>query len=528
MAVDLSIVDARIVDGTTRPWFHGSVAIDDGVVEGIYRAASELPAARRQIDVDRDVLAPGFVDAHSHSDLRPFVDPSHEQKLRQGVTTEILGQDGFSMAPLPVGEHEGWIDHLSGFTGTADVPFDWQITGEYLDALKGTTPGVNLATLVGHGTVRYGELGFEERASTDAERRRMADAVETALEDGAVGVSTGLVYAPQRAALTEELLEIGHASAPSGTPFVAHVRSEGRGIWRALDEFVRVGAETGTPLHVSHFKLVGDRQWGQADHALARLATARERGVAITADLYPYTAGSTPLTGHLPPWLPRDDRDALLDALADPDVREDITDALDGVSEEWENLVGAVGAENVVIADVGSDADLVGRSLAEIAEERGTDPATVICDVLIEEDLDVTTIEHGMADADVRTLLAGEGVAIGTDGLYGAKPHPRLYGTYPEILGRFVREEGVLSLPEAIHKMTALPASIYGLDRKGLLRPGMDADAVVFDPDAVGSPATFTQPRQYPTGITHVLVNGTIAVEDGELTDDRGGEIVRS
>jgi N-acyl-D-amino-acid deacylase len=356
----------------------------------------------------------------------------------------------------------------------------------------------------------------------------MADAIETALDEGAVGVSTGLVYAPQRAASTPELLALGRATAPYGRPFVAHIRSEGRGIWSALDEFVRVGAETGVPLHVSHFKLVGDRQWGQTDRALARLATARERGVAITADLYPYTAGSTPLTGLLPPWLPSDDRDALLDALADPDVRADVADALAGVSDEWENVVGAVGAENVVIADVGSDADLPGKSLAEIAEARGTDPATVICDVLLEEDLEVTSIEHGMTEADVRALLAGEGVAIGTDGLYGAKPHPRLYGTYPRILGTFVREESVLSLPEAIHKMTALPASIYGLDRKGLLRPGMDADITVFDPDAVGSPATFTQPRQFPTGISHVLVNGTVAVEDGQLTGNRDGEILRS
>lgn len=530
MAAELRIDDARIVDGTGAPWFRGCVAVEDGRIEGVYRDRDAAPDADERIDAGGDALAPGFVDAHSHSDLRPFVDPLLEPKLRQGVTTEILGQDGFSMAPLPGGDHGEWREHLAGFTGTADVPLDWETTGEYLDALAAADPAVNLATLVGHGTVRYGELGTEEREATGDERAAMAAAVEDALDAGAVGVSTGLVYAPQRAAATEELVALGEAVAPAGKPFVAHIRSEGRGIWAALDEFVRVGAETGAPLHVSHFKVVGDRQWGNAERALSRLETARRRGVDITADQYPYTAGSTPMTGLLPPWLPGDG-EALLDALGDPEVRERLRADIEAGGDDWENVIGDVGWENVVIADAGGesgDADLVGRSLADIAEDRGDDPTAVLCDVLIAADLDATTIEHGMTEADVERLLAAPDVAVGTDGLYGDRPHPRLYGTYPRILGTYVREKEVVALPEAIRKMTALPARIYGLDRKGLIRPGMDADLVAFDPDAVGSPATFTRPRQFPTGIEHVVVDGTVAVRDGEPTGARAGNVLRS
>jgi len=449
MTVELRIDDARIVDGTGAPWFRGAVTVEDSRIEGVYRDQDAAPDADDRIDAERRVLAPGFVDAHSHSDLRPFVDSGLEPKLRQGITTEIVGQDGFSMAPLPEDDRGRWRERLSGFTGTSEVPLDWETTGEYLDALSAADPAVNLATLIGHGTVRYGELGTEERVPTDDELAAMVAAVEQALDDGAVGVSTGLVYAPQRAASTEELLAIGEAVAPAGRPFVAHIRSEGRGIWAALDEFVRVGAETGAPLHVSHFKVVGERQWGHAETALSRLETARRRGVDVTADQYPYTAGSTPLTGLLPPWLPSDDGEELLEALADPAVRERFREDVETGGDDWENVIGDVGWENVVIADVGSDADLPGRSLAEIADERGDAPSTVVCDLLIEEELDVTTIEHGMAERDVETLLADAGVAVGTDGLYGGKPHPRLFGTYPRILGTYVREAGVLSAASA-------------------------------------------------------------------------------
>ena len=527
---DLAVDNARIVDGTGAPWFRGAVAVAGGRIAAVSRE-SEGVDAETVVDAGGRVVCPGFVDTHSHSDLELFTDPALEPKLRQGITTEVLGQDGFSIAPVEAGDAAEWRAHLSGLAGDVDVDWTWRSIGDYLDAIDARGIGPNVATLVGHGTVRFAVMGMGDRAPTDGELAEMADLVTEGLEGGAVGFSTGLIYPPQVNAETHEVRALAERLAPVGRPFVAHIRSEGQLIWDALDEFVDIGAEAGVPLHLSHYKVAGSRQHGKADRANALIEAARERGVDLTAEQYPYTAGNTVLTSVLPPWVQSAGPEATLSRLGDPDVRERIrrdieANRIDG----WENPALRTGWENIVVRNVDSPEYRTydGTDLAAIADDRDQHPVEAVCDLLVAEDLEVNIVSHAMAEGDVREILTNDRVCVATDGLFGATPHPRTYGTYPRVLGRYVREENLLTLEEAVRKMTSLPARAMGFQRKGVLRPGMDADLVVFDPDAVGSPATYGDPTRHPHGITHVIVNGGIALEGGELTGERPGQTLRA
>lgn len=532
MSLDVLLRNGRVVDGTGAPWFRGAVGIRDGRIATVRRDdGARLENAEEEVDLAGRVVCPGFVDTHSHSDLRLFSEPTLEPKIRQGITTEVLGQDGFSMAPM---HREGgpveWEDHLSGLDGRLDREWTWETTTEYFDAIEATGIGPNLTMLVGYGTVRFNVLGMSDRAPTGDELDRMGDLIEESLEAGAVGLSTGLVYTPQTNAETDEVRALAERLAPYGRPFVAHIRSERADLWTALDEFVDIGAETGAPLHLSHFKLGGPPQYGKADRATAKLEAARARGVDITADQYPYAAGSTTLSYVLPPWVHAEGPDQALSHLQEPDARERIRrDIEDNRIDGWENPGGYSGFDKVVVTSVPSEAntDLEGMSVAEIGAERGVDPITAALDLLAEENLEVSIVNHFLSEGDVRAIMQYERTGIATDGLFGGKPHPRVYGTYPRVLGTYVREENLFSLEEAVRKMTSLPARAMGLQSKGVLRPGMDADLVVFDPLTIGSPATYEDPHQFPTGLPHVLVDGTFVVRDGETTGETPGSVVR-
>jgi len=463
--------------------------------------------------------------------LELFADPTLAPKLRQGITTEILGQDGFSMAPMyRDGGAEEWAKQLGALAGRADVDWTWGSVANYFDAVEENGIAPNVGLLVGHGTVRFNVLGMADRVPTDDELDEMADLVTEALDDGAVGFSTGLIYTPCTYADTDEVRELASRLGPYGRPFVAHIRSEGRWIWEALDEFVDTGADENVPLHLSHFKIAGSIQHGKVDRATALLETARERGVDITAEQYPYTAGSTMLSAVLPPWVHAEGPEGTLEHLRDDAARERIRrDVEEWRIDGWENIGALTGWENVVIANVKTETNehLEGASVATIAAERDTNPVNTICDLLLEEELGVSMTIHMLEETDVRDILSYERVCVGSDGLFGGKPHPRVYGTYPRILGHYVRGENLLTMEEAVRKMTSLPARAMGLDRKGLLRSGMDADLVVFDPTTVESRATFENPRQYPNGIDHVIVNGELAVRDGKTTGNLPGQAVR-
>ncbi|NHX37952.1 D-aminoacylase [Halolamina sp. R1-12] len=528
---DLLIENARIVDGTGAPWFRGSVAVEGDRITDVVREKDPGIAAETVVDADGRVVSPGFIDTHSHSDMELFADATLAPKLRQGITTEILGQDGFSMAPMHrEGGAEEWAKQLGALAGRVDVDWTWGSVEEYFQAVEENGVAPNVGLLAGHGTVRFNVLGMADRAPTDDELAEMGDLVTEALEDGALGFSTGLIYTPCTYADTREVGELAARLAPYGRPFVAHVRSEGRWIWEALDEYVDIGADEGIPLHLSHFKVAGGAQHGKADRATQLVETARERGVDMAAEQYPYTAGSTMLSAVLPPWVHADGPDATLETLRDDDARERIRKDIEQWRiDGWENIGALAGWDNVVIANVESseNEDVEGESVAAVAAERGTHPVEAVCDLLVEEELGVSMVLHLLAEDDVRTIMADERVCIATDGLFGGKPHPRVYGTYPRVLGHYVREENLLTLEEAVRKMTSLPARGMGLTRKGVLRPGMDADLVVFDPDTVESRATFEKPRRFPRGIDHVVVNGEPAVQDGETTGQLPGEAIR-
>jgi N-acyl-D-amino-acid deacylase len=530
--MELVFENAQIVDGTGSPWFRGSVAVQDGEIADVSRRSDHGFDAVETIDVGGDVVCPGFIDTHPHSDLELFNDPTLEPKIRQGITTEVMGQDGYSMAPVPGDGIDPWQQQIRGLDGELEDEWTWMDVAGYLDAVEENGCATNVATLVGHGNVRYHVLGMDERTPTEDELTEMGDLVTEALDQGAVGLSTGLVYFPHMHADTHEVEALAERLAPYGRPFVAHIRSQGRWIWEALDEFIDVGADVDVPIHLSHFVMMGAEQHGKASRGLGIIESARERGIDMTVDQHPYTAGSTMLLNAIPPWAKSGGSERILERLEDPDARERIRrDIEEWRIDGWENVGDLCGWDNIYVADLGTEenAHLQGRSIAEGARKRGEHPIAFVCDLLVEEELKVNvTFRNFYRESDVREILAHEFVNVITDGVFGESPHPRLYGTYPRVLGKYVREENLLSVEDAVRKMTALPARAMGLQDKGIVRPGMDADLVVFDPDVVEARATYERPRQFPRGIRHVVVNGEFVVRDESVTGECPGEAIRS
>jgi len=498
--------------------------VRDGLIEAVSRDRHPGTDDAETIDVRDAVVCPGFIDAHSHSDLRVLTDPTIPPKATQGVTTEVVGQDGFSVAPM-YDDAEPFETYLSGLLGRTDGAWDWGSTAEYFDAIDEAGAAVNVATLVGHGTVRYNVMGMATRDPTDDELDEMEALVDEALEQGAVGLSTGLEYSPQLYAGDEELRALTGCLTPDAWPFVAHIRSYSDGMWDALDEFVDIGAEVGVPVHLSHFKL-GGPNGGLADRGLHLARVARERGVDFTADLYPYAPGSSMLLALLPSWVHEKPPAGMRTAIGKnrERIRRDLS-ADDG----WGSTIDW---GDYVLSHVRSErnADLLGDSLAAVATRRETRPIDVVCDLLLEEDFEVgivTPPSSPQMGTDVREVLADELVAIGSDGIFGRRPHPRLYGTFPRVLGDCARERNLFSVEEAVRKMTSLPARIFGFDSKGVLRSGMDADLVVFDPASVDAPATTERPTQFARGISHVLIDGVFTVRNADVTGNTPGTAVR-
>ncbi len=522
MEYEILFRNATIIDGTGAPWYRATVGVANGKIKTVTRKQNETLNGKRTIDCTNHVLSPGFIDTHSHSDLAVFNDSAIKPKLRQGITTEVLGQDGFSMAPMyrKSGPSE-WQDHLAGLAGRHDIDWTWESTKEYFDAIEENGTAINLGMHVGHGTVRFNVMGMADRSPSTEELKEMQALITESLDQGALGFSTGLVYTPQLNANTEEIQTLASTLADYNRPFVAHIRNEREDIWNALDEFVDIGATEEVPLHLSHFKVAGKPQHGKATRAIHLLETARDRGVDITVEQYPYPAGNTMLSSRLPSWIFRGNQEDILARLSDPEVRTKIKDEYTTGGPDWPALS---------VTNLTSEAQesVEGERITTIAQNRDQHPVDVVCDILIAEDMAAGVISHSMDEHDVKEIMACELVCIATDGLLGGKPHPRTYGTYPRILGRYVREHNHLSIEEAIRKMTALPARAMGLYQKGIVRPGLDADLVVFDPATIKNRATFENPTQHPIGIKHVVVNGESAVRNGNVTDNRPGQVLRA
>jgi len=518
---DLLLKNGRVFDGTGGPWFRADVAARGDTTVEIGPLAEA--AARLTIDCEGMAVAPGFIDTHSHSDLMVFEDPLLSPKLMQGVTTELLGQDGIATAPIRSEHKTDWRRHLSGLLGSPGIEWSWSSFDEYLSALENASPGPNLACLAPHGNIRLWTMGMEDRRATATELEDMVSLMRECFEAGAIGLSTGLIYPPCSYADEDELAALCKGMARYGGFIVVHLRNEDAGLFDALDEMLRVSERSGVPLHISHLKVAGRPQFGMAGELLRKIEAARERGLDVTFDQYPYTAGSTMLFAILPEWLQEGGPDKMIERLKDNAARERI------MAELVSRSSSTVDITDIRVSGVGSEKNkrLEGKNLFAVAEAMDRPMIDAICDLLIEEDLNVSMILFIADEDDVQAILRHPLHMACTDGLLGGKPHPRLYGAFPRILGHYCRELGILGLPEAIRKMTSASAARLGLRDRGLIRPGMKADIVVFDPDEIIDTSTYDEPRRHPKGIRHVFVNGAHAVENGRLLDARSGRVLR-
>lgn len=526
--LDILIKNGKIIDGTGNPWFIADIGVSGGrVVEVRHSIVQE---AGQVIDATGLVVAPGFIDMHTHSDLRVFKHPEEDAKLMQGITTSLIGQDGLSVAPLDEPNKGPMMRRVSGLLGTYLSGWPWNSMAEYLAALDAVRPATNSMMLVPHGAVRAMVVGWENRPATPGELERMKVLLAQALEEGGCGFSTGLIYPPGMYADRTELVELCRVTAGYGGFFVVHMRNEGDYVLDSIREVVGICLEAGCPLHISHLKVGGRRNWGRAPEVLALLEEARAAGLEVTFDQYPYIAGSTMLDAVIPPRFHAGGTARLLESLQDPTVREEIRQVQENIKpERWENWVDSCGWEGIMVNAVRTEKNrwAEGKTISELAAETGKTPLDVVCDLLIEEDDTVTmTVFYGSED-DVKTIMQSEYMTLCSDGIVGGKPHPRVYGTCARFLGKYVREETVLTLPQAIRRMTAAPAQRLGLQDRGLIREGMVADITIFNPETIQDKGTFAEPNQYPEGVEYVLVAGQVALERGQLTGVRAGRALR-
>ena len=523
--MNLLLQNARIVDGTGNPWFWGDVLLDGARIKAVLPRGSHVEA--RTVDVGGHILCPGFVDGHSHSELALLEAPEALAKVMQGVTTENLGLDGMSLAPLHDSNKEDWKKHLSGLAGKSQVEWTWNSLKDYFDCVDAARPALNVSSYVGLGTVRLAVMGMTDRPATPDEIEQMRAIITQCMAEGARGISAGLIYPPSQYQSTEEVVALARTAAALGGIYDVHMRNEADHIATSIDEVIRIGRESGIPVMITHFKIRGRRNWGRAAELMATIDAARAEGVDVTMAQYPYTAGSTFLHVVIPPWYHRRGVDGLIKALCDERdaIKKDMAERLD-----WENFSDSVGWEKIFVSSVKTEANerFVGKSITEIAAMRGlADPADAVFDLLVEEELAVGMISFGLDEPDITAIMRHPAVSFITDGLMSGRPHPRAYATFPRILGRYVREQGVLSLEEAIRKMTSLPARKIRLNSKGVIAAGYDADIVVLDEAAIIDTNSYDDPRKHPDGIIHVLVNGEFVVRDGAFTGARPGKCVR-
>ncbi|MFD7615415.1 amidohydrolase family protein [Streptomyces sp. NPDC059802] len=534
--MDLVIRNAHVVDGTGAPGRRADVGIRDGRIAEIHpeHAAGPRPSGRRVLDADGLVLSPGFIDMHAHSDLALLRDPDHSAKAAQGVTLEVLGQDGLSYAPVDDRTLAEVRRSITGWNGNGDdIDFDWRTVGEYLDRLDRNFDGrgiaVNAAYLIPQGTVRMYAVGWEDRPATGAELTRMKELVARGMAEGAVGMSSGLTYTPGMYANDAELTELCRVVAEYDGYYCPHHRSYGAGALGAYEEMVQLTRNAGCALHLAHATMNFGVNKGRAPELLALLDDALDAGADISLDTYPYTPGCTTLVAMLPSWASEGGPESVLTRLADDATAERIrhhmevlgSDGCHGVPIEWDTIeISGVGVPAL--------ADHVGRTVAESARLRGEAPWVTARRLLVEDRLGSTILQHVGHEENVRQIMRHRVHTGGSDGiLQGDKPHPRAYGTFPQYLGRYVRELGILSLEECVAHLTSRPARRLRLTDRGYVREGYRADLVLFDPRTVAAGSTFEEPRTLPVGIPHVLIDGRFVIEDGRRTQVLAGRAVR-
>jgi N-acyl-D-amino-acid deacylase len=516
---DILIRDGRVIDGTGQTWSRASIGVTGDTVS-VLRGDTSAMAASRFIDASGYVVCPGFIDMHSHSELMLLSQPSHEAKVRQGVTTEVIGMDGLSYAPSSPANLELLLGYLAAVNGTPPPDVRWGSVKEFLD-LFDARASCNVAYFVPHAAIRVEAMGWEDRAPTAAEMGRMQDLARQGMRDGAFGFSTGLTYAPGAYSDTDELVAVCRAIREFGGFYLTHARySLGDRLLDPFREALTIGRQARVPVHISHYHNPVD---GMGAKMVALVDEGRNADIDVTFDQYPYPTASTVLHSLLPYWVHAGGPAALMQRIKDRRIRDEVGDSVD---PQW-----GMTLDHYIFSHIKSDRnkEWEGRSLTDLAKSRGVRMVDAICDLLIEEDLEVAFVARTGNPDNIRTILQHPAQMVGSDGLLtGGHPNPRSYGTFPYILGQLVREEGVLRLEEAVRKMTAIPAQRLGLKDRGILRDGMKADLVLFDPRRVASNATFDEPRQYPEGIDYVMVNGQLIIDHGGHTGAMPGRALRS
>lgn len=525
---NLIIRNGKVIDGTGSPWYYSDVAVENGNIIKIGDLRNEQ--AEVEIDAKRNIVSPGFIDMHTHSDLFILNDSLIEAKVRQGITTDLLGQDGIAAAPLPKELVATWQKNLAGLDGSPSIDWDWDTIDVYLTKIEQTKPSYNVAVLAPHGNIRMEVMGLANRHATDAEIEQMQAVLRRCLDEGAVGLSTGLIYPPCCFADMKELEALCTVIAEYGVPLVIHQRSEGDEILESMQELIEMMKRCGAHLHFSHLKNCGKDNWHKTPHMLKLIDQAREEGLEITFDQYPYTAGSTMLSAILPPWVHDGGSDMMLKRLEDKKLRRQMTQEMATGFKGWDSISKWADWDGIIITSVESEDNqyCIGKTILQIAElNNRSDYAEVALDLILHEKNGVGMIDFVMNEESVKTILAHPAGTIGSDGLLGGEPHPRAYGSFPRILGKYVRDEKVLPLEDMIRRMTSQPARIIGLQNRGILREGMVADIVIFDPDLIIDQATFEKPRQYNLGIQTVIVNGDIIIQGNQSFRKPAGKVIR-
>jgi len=527
---DVVIRHGTIYDGSGQPGIVGDVAIQGDTVA----AVGDLSAAHgaKEIDATGMAVTPGFVNMLSHSEESLIQDGRSESDIRQGVTLEVLGES--SMGPLSDAMKREYQE------SQADLKFDipWTTLGEYLDWLTNKGISTNIASFVSAVTVRIHEIGYADRPPTPDELTRMQALVKQAMDEGALGVTTALIYTPAFYAKTPELVALSKIAAQSGGMYIAHIRSEGSQLLQAIDETLEIGKEAGLPVEIYHFKAAGKPNWPKLDQAIAKVDSARAAGTQITADMYTYEAAATGLDASMPPWVQEGGTKAWIERLKDPKIRARVKKEMNTPTDAWENNWINVGSPDKIIL-VGFKTDslkyLTGKTLAEVAVMRHTSPEETAMDLVIQDGTRIEVVYFLMSEENVKKEIALPWVSFGSDAgsiapegpFLKSNPHPRAYGTFARLLGKYVRDEKVIPLEEAVRRLTSFPAANLKLRKRGTLAPGYYADVVVFDPATIQDHATYDKPHQYSTGVRDVFVNGVQVLDNGEHTGATPGRVVR-
>ena len=528
---DVLIRNGRIVDGSGSRGFIADLAIKGDRIAQIGKLTNAT--ATRVIDARGLVVAPGFIDMLGQSETYLLIDPRAMSKVMMGVTTEVTGE-GESIAPINQRQIQEQEDFLKRF----NLTIDWQTLDQYFKRLERQRSGVNLATFVGATQVREYVIGFDDRPPTAAELEQMKQLVAQAMRDGALGLSTSLQYVPARFAKTDEIVELAKVARQFGGIYATHQRSEANALDQSLAEVFQIARQAKIPVEIWHLKTAYKKNWGRMPEVLEKIRRAQAEGLDISADIYPYIAGSTSLSACLPPWALEGGVEKVMARLRDPETRKRLKWEISADATDWENIyLGSGGPSGVLVsAVVNRELDpMQGKRISQIAEEQKKDPLDALFDLLLADHAQTSAIYFMMSEADMNAAMRAPFVSFCTDSgaratdgpLAGSKSHPRGWGSYPRILGHYVREQKLLSLESAIHKMTGAPAARVGMRDRGLLKAGLFADITIFDPARVIDRATFEMPNQYPEGIQYVLVNGQIAVDAGQRTPVLAGQVVR-